>query len=196
VPDVVTAPDAMAETALACQQAAAEIGHRLTGLKRLLVSLEDLLTATTPTTPTQFQALKMSFDIYAHMLDDTLEDIAAGPCHHLRRTVTPHRSSGPAPRGASTPGEHPDPRTTLKAGAGGVIGELHSLKRVLEPLRNTCCAAARTRFASLRNEWDIAVDGLLGQTGVLGHIAGGMNLEWTSHRAAMWGDSARGDTDH
>jgi hypothetical protein len=184
VPDVATPTDTMAFTALACHQASVEIRHRLTELRRFLLSAQHRLAAT----PAEFQALITSFDIYTLMLEDTLKDMAAAPGHHH---VSPPAGLDRAARfGNRPPGEHRELRTVLKDGATAIIGELHRLKRRLAPLQVAWCAADPDRFAGLKNEWDIAAEGLLGSSGVLGHLARTMDLEWTSHRAAMWGSAA------
>ncbi len=182
--DFAIAATPMADTVHACHQAAAEIGRRLSELRRFLLGQEDHLTAATRT---DFQALLTSFDIYARMLDDTLMDIAAGPCHGWHGNVPSPRLAGPARRGDRPPGDRHDLRNPLRDGATEIITELRSLKRMLEPLRDTRREPVRTVFTGLMTEWDIATDGLFGRKGVLAHIARTMDLEWTSHRTAMWG---------
>jgi WXG100 family type VII secretion target len=59
--------------------------------------------------------------------------------------------------------------------------ELHTLWTQLEPLQSTWVGSAQTYYQGLQQEWNVAAAGLFGPDGVLGQIAGAMNVNWGNY---------------
>lgn len=70
--------------------------------------------------------------------------------------------------------------------ADEIVGRLESLIAKLLPLQDTWEGPAQSYYQGLQGEWNIAADGLFGPTGVLGQIAGAMNLSWNNYAESEW----------
>jgi hypothetical protein len=81
--------------------------------------------------------------------------------------------------------------TIINGIATRVTAQLAQLKRLLGPLEDVCIEPGF--HLGVRDEWNIAADGLFGRTGVVGFIAGAMNISWADYSDAAWvGDHIAG----
>jgi hypothetical protein len=158
-----TTPEEAAAVAHWCRVTAAEVEGRLAGLRDHLSGLEP---GGLGMSPTRLEAVLAGYDIYVRMLVGALTDTAAA----LADAAGP---SGAAP-----------PRTFVLTGtAAGVLAELTTLRRALEPIADRP-AGSGGRIAP-EVEWNIAVDGLFGPTGVLGVIARASGEAWPHECVAV-----------
>ncbi|GAB2964991.1 hypothetical protein GCM10027280_62290 [Micromonospora polyrhachis] len=70
--------------------------------------------------------------------------------------------------------------------AGVIVDKLEALKSKLTPIADTWQGDAKTYYEGLQGEWNLAADGLFGQTGVMGQIASALNLSWNNYSEAEW----------
>ncbi|MFF0467411.1 WXG100 family type VII secretion target [Micromonospora zamorensis] len=75
---------------------------------------------------------------------------------------------------------------TLNAKAAEIEGQLAALISKLAPLEDTWQGPAQSYYQGLQQEWNIAANGLFGETGVLGRIASAMNLSWNNYAEGEW----------
>ena len=65
-----------------------------------------------------------------------------------------------------------------------VAAELAALRRMLEPLHEACDGTLLDPGATA--EWSMAAAGIFGPTGVLGFVAGALDLDWSEVDQAGW----------
>ncbi|GAA0587381.1 hypothetical protein GCM10010172_85620 [Paractinoplanes ferrugineus] len=75
---------------------------------------------------------------------------------------------------------------TLNGKAEVIVDQLQALIAKLAPLQDTWEGPAQSYYQGLQQEWNIAADGLFGETGVLGKIASAMNLSWNNYAEGEW----------
>ncbi|MET7959773.1 WXG100 family type VII secretion target [Micromonospora zamorensis] len=75
---------------------------------------------------------------------------------------------------------------TLNAKAAEIEGQLAALISKLLPLEDQWQGPAQSYYQGLQQEWNIAANGLFGETGVLGRIASAMNLSWNNYAEGEW----------
>jgi hypothetical protein len=68
-----------------------------------------------------------------------------------------------------------------------VTEELASLKRLLAPVEERWIGGDLMNLG-VKEEWNIATDGLFGPAGVLGYLAGAMNINWPNYGDAAWSE--------
>jgi len=84
------------------------------------------------------------------------------------------------------------PPTLGEAGAhiNGVAQQiedrLSQLKLKLAPIEEIWSGEAHKYYQGLQMEWNIAANGLMGPTGVLGVIARTMNMNWANYTDCEW----------
>jgi WXG100 family type VII secretion target len=74
----------------------------------------------------------------------------------------------------------------LNGKAAQIVDQLEALIAKLAPLQDTWEGPAQSYYQGLQAEWNIAADGLFGQTGVLGKIASAMNVSWNNYAEGEW----------
>jgi WXG100 family type VII secretion target len=77
--------------------------------------------------------------------------------------------------------------THINNAAQQIVDELNSLRAQLQPLSDTWTGPAASYFDPLMQEWNASANGLFGsaaQGGVLGEIAGAMNVSWNNYSEA------------
>ncbi|WP_422747577.1 WXG100 family type VII secretion target [Micromonospora sp. WMMD1219] len=89
---------------------------------------------------------------------------------------------------------------TLNNKAEVIVEQLDTLIRTLSPLLDEAASAkydaaaaadgwqgsAQSYYSGLQGEWNIAANGLFGETGVLGVIASALNLSWNNYMEGEW----------
>jgi WXG100 family type VII secretion target len=68
--------------------------------------------------------------------------------------------------------------------ASTMADELHTLWTQLESLQSIWTGSAHTYYEGLQQEWNTAAAGLFAPDGVLGQIAGAMNVNWGNYSDA------------
>src|SRR5262249_28898257 len=116
----------------------------------------------------------------------------ADPRRHTRReALTQKEDHIPDVSGAHlrVPADLQTAGTYLTGIATQIEGELVALKNLLTPLQSTWTGVAQSNYQGLQAEWDIAADGLLGPTGILGMIAQSLNLNWNNYTDCEWSNT-------
>jgi len=67
-----------------------------------------------------------------------------------------------------------------------ITDQLEALQQQLLPISETWTGTAKEYYQGLQTEWNVAADGLFGQTGVLGKIAYALNLSWANYSDCEW----------
>ncbi|MFG1607861.1 WXG100 family type VII secretion target [Actinoplanes sp. NPDC049265] len=69
-----------------------------------------------------------------------------------------------------------------------ITDHLNDLKKKLMPITESqeWKSQAQTYYDGLQGEWNLAADGLFGETGVLGKIASTLNLSWNNYSECEW----------
>ncbi len=70
--------------------------------------------------------------------------------------------------------------------SAAIDSELGQLRNQLTPISLTWTGAAKTWYEGLQQEWNMAAEGLFGETGVLTQIAHAMNINWNNYTDCEW----------
>lgn len=72
----------------------------------------------------------------------------------------------------------------INSRAAAISEQLSTLRNQLAPLLENWTGQAQTYYEGLQREWDTAAAGLFAPDGVLGQIAGAMNVNWGNYSQA------------
>ncbi|GAB2964980.1 hypothetical protein GCM10027280_62270 [Micromonospora polyrhachis] len=79
-----------------------------------------------------------------------------------------------------------DPGEVHDIAHGYLLRYLGMIKDSWRKIADTWQGDAKTYYEGLQGEWNLAADGLFGQTGVMGQIASALNLSWNNYSEAKW----------